>query len=91
MKVIGALVCTLSQFYFLCYFGDKLNGLSMQIGIKLFHSNWFYQSKRYKQKLMLLQERLKRPLDFQLCGFTKLNFETFLTVWISQITNFLNF
>lgn len=80
IKVCAFLVCTLSGIYFLCHYGNKLNIHSANLSAQLFHTRWYYQTRKYKQKLMLLQERLNHPLKFDLCGFTELNFETFLSV-----------
>lgn len=80
IKISGFMISTLSQPYLTCSIGQQVDSLSLEIRVKLFHSNWYIQPKKYKRKLIMFQERLKKSISINLCGFGYLNYNTFLLV-----------
>lgn len=80
VKVLCFFMCTMTQPFLICLIGNKIEEISMEIRMDLFHSNWYYQSKVFKEKFMIFQERLQRPISMSLCGFAKLNLQAFVSV-----------
>lgn len=54
--------------------------ISEKLRVFVFHSAWYQQSKRIKQKIILLNERLSRPNYVQIAHLFNLDLVTFVKV-----------
>lgn len=50
------------QMYISCYFGNLVKEKSLQLSASMYESNWMQQSKKWSQSLLIIGERLKKPI-----------------------------
>lgn len=59
-----------------CY-GNKVTELSDQIRISLFHSEWLYETKEYRQMMRIVMECSKNSIKITAVGLFSVNLESF--------------
>nr|CAI5852981.1 unnamed protein product [Callosobruchus analis] len=70
----------LFQIYMICYFGIFVTQASEEYRDSLYELDWYTSSKRFKQCVLIMMERMGRPLYISIGKFAPLTMETFVNV-----------
>nr|CAH7747903.1 unnamed protein product [Callosobruchus chinensis] len=68
------------QLYMICYFGIFVTEASEEYRDSLYELDWYSSSRRFKQCVVIMMERMGRPLYISVGKFSPLTMETFVNV-----------
>lgn len=88
MKFFFYSVVILVQMFFPCYYGSEIEAVSSKITLQLFYSNWIIRDKQFKQNMLILTERSKKPNKLSIIHIYHMNLGLFQTVCSTAYTFF---
>ncbi|CAH1965439.1 unnamed protein product [Acanthoscelides obtectus] len=68
------------QLFMICYFGIFVTDASRAYRNCLYELDWYSSSRRFKQCILIMMERMDRPLYITLGKFSPLTLQTFVAV-----------
>ncbi|CAH2092121.1 unnamed protein product [Euphydryas editha] len=83
------LMMSLTQIYFLCYYGDMIMAYSMKVADAAYNSQWYRAETSIARDLMIISARAWKPSKMTALGFSDVNFKMFMRVNIYSSFIFL--
>lgn len=80
LKVLAYLGPMIFEIWLPSFFGSEIEAVSEKLSTSLFHSPWVNQNKKFKLDMLIIMEKIKRPIKMSIFATFDLNLATFTQI-----------
>ncbi|CAK1551004.1 unnamed protein product [Leptosia nina] len=79
-SMLNYMVTMLSQLFLYCWCGNELTTMSQNLREHLYLCPWYEQNNKFRRSLIIVMERMKRPIIFKAGHYIPLSRPTFVSI-----------